>query len=189
MARGPQIQTQRLNLRRWRKTDLKAFAAVNADPEVMEHFPRVMTEADTARAIAVFEHHFQDHGFGLWAVEHSGSGELVGFTGLAIPSFDAPFMPAVEVGWRFGKQHWGNGYATEAARAALGFGFREAGLDEVVSFTVPANVRSTRVMERLGMTHDVTDDFLHPAMPSDSPLQKHVLYRMSTALWDELNHP
>jgi len=188
MARGPQIQTQRLKLRRWRKTDLKPFAALNADPVVMEHFPSVMTEADTARMIARIEHGFRDNGFGLWAVEHSGTGVLIGFTGLAIPQFEAPFMPAVEVGWRFAQEYWGSGYATEAARAVLAFGLGKAGLDEVVSFTTLANVRSTKVMERLGMTHDPDDDFDHPAI-EPGPKQRHVLYRMIASNWKESNHP
>ena len=187
MTQEPEFETQRLRLRRWRKTDLKPFAALNADPDVMEHFPSVMTEADTARMIGRIEDHFQKHGFGLWAVEHGASGDLVGFTGLAVPNFEAEFMPAVEVGWRLGKEHWGNGYATEAARAALDFGFAKAGLDEIVSFTIPANTHSTMVMERIGMTHDAVDDFYHPSLPEGSPQQRHVLYRMSAFDWAQLN--
>jgi len=179
MAEEPQIQTQRLSLRRWREGDLAPFAAINADPIVMEHFPLPMSEAETARMIARVESHFDEHGYGLWAVEHTVSSELVGFTGLAVPGFEAPFMPAVEVGWRLGQEYWGNGYATEAAKAVLDFAFLEAGLDEVVSFTVPANVRSTSVMERLGMTHDPKDDFDHPSVVEDSQLRRHVLYRIS----------
>jgi RimJ/RimL family protein N-acetyltransferase len=189
MVRGPQLQTQRLSLRRWRKDDLKPFAALNGDPDVMEHFPSVMTEDRTADMISWIEEHFEKHGFGLWAVENTASGDLVGFTGLAIPSFEAEFMPAVEVGWRLGKEHWGKGYATEAARAALAYGFDEAGLEHIVSFTIPANTRSTMVMERLGMTHDVADDFDHPAMSADSPLRRHVLYRMSATDWARSNRP
>lgn len=188
MAPSPQIQTQRLKLRRWRTTDLKPFAALNADPTVMEHFPSVMTGADTARMIARIEEHFQEHGYGLWAVERRASGALVGFTGLSVPNFKAAFMPAVEVGWRFSKEHWGNGYATEAARAALGFGFEQARLDEIVSFTTPANVRSTAVMERIGMTHDASGDFDHPSIATDSPLRRHVLYRMTASDWTALKH-
>lgn len=189
MVRGPQLQTPRLSLRMWREDDLEPFAALNADPDVMEHFPSAMTEADTAKMITWIEDHFHKYGFGLWAVEHKDSGKLVGFTGLAVPSFEAEFMPSVEVGWRLGKEHWGNGYATEAARAALEYGFSEANLEHIVSFTIPANTRSTRVMERLGMTHDPADDFDHPAMSAGSPLQRHVLYRMSATEWAELNRP
>jgi len=187
MARGPQIKTQRLLLRRWRKTDLKGFAAINADPAVMEYFPSVMSEAETARMIARIEGHFQDHGFGLWAVEHAASGELIGFAGLAVPEFEAHFTPAVEVGWRLGQSHWGNGYATESARAAIRFAFEQAELDEIVSFTAPANTRSTQVMERLGMTRDASDDFDHPSLSEGSPVQRQVLYRITAARWAESN--
>ena len=185
IAEEPQIQTQRLKLRRWRKNDLEPFAALNSDPLVMEHFPSLMSEAETADMITRIERHFDEHGFGLWAVEHKASADLIGFTGLAAPSFEAPFMPAVEVGWRLAYEHWGNGYATEAAKAVLGFAFVEAGLDEVVSFATPANVRSTSVMERLGMTHDPNDDFDHPSLSNDSSLKRHVLYRMFAEEWDK----
>jgi RimJ/RimL family protein N-acetyltransferase len=189
MVRGPEIKTQRLLLRRWRKTDLKGFAAINADPIVMEYFPSVLTEAETARMIARFEGHFQDHGYGLWAVEHGASGELVGFAGLVVPTFEAHFTPAVEVGWRLGQAHWGNGYATEAARGAIRFAFEQAELDEIVSFASPENTRSTQVMERLGMTHKAADDFNLPSVPEDSPVKRQVLYRLSAARWAEVNQP
>ena len=187
MARGPTLRTQRLTLRRWRKSDLKPFAALNADPEVMEHFPGLVSEADTARFIATVEHHFQDHGFGLWAVEHAGTSEFIGFTGLFVPSFEAHFTPAVEVGWRLSQTSWGFGYATEAARAAIDFGFDVAGLDEIVSFTVPSNTRSVAVMERLGLHHNPEDDFDHPSLPDDSTLKRHVLYRISAEQWAAMN--
>jgi ribosomal-protein-alanine N-acetyltransferase len=107
-----------------------------------------------------------------------GTGEFVGFTGLAVTEFEAHFTPAVEVGWRLARSAWGNGYATEAARAALSFGFEEAGLNEVVSFTAPANRRSRAVMERIGMSRDPRDDFDHPGLPGGHPLRPHVLYRV-----------
>lgn len=188
MARGPELTTPRLKLRRWQRTDLKPFAALNADPVVMEHFPAPMSEADTARFIAHIEHHFEDRGYGLWAVDHLTSGEFIGFTGLHTPTFDAPFMPAVEVGWRLRKEHWGKGYATEAARAAVAYGFDKAGLDEIVSFTIPANIRSTQVMERLGMAHDPSDDFDHPSLLDDPRLCRHVLYRLTSEQWASGNH-
>ena len=187
MASGPELKTQRLTLRRWRRSDLRPLAALNADPLVREHLPGVITEADTNRFMARIETHFEENGYGLWAVEHGKTKDLIGFAGLQIPSFDAPFMPTVELGWRFASEHWGKGYATESARAALDFGFYEAGLDEIVSFTAPANQRSTRVMERLGMSHDPVDDFDHPAMAPGSPLQRHVLYRLTASRWAELN--
>ena len=170
------VTTTRLILRRWRPGDRDAFATVNADANVMAHLPGVLSRAESDALVDRIEQHFDRHGFGLWAVEIPGITACAGFVGLSVPAFAAPFMPCVEVGWRLAAAHWGHGYATEAARAALGFGFGEAGLDEIVSFTVPANVRSRRVMEKLGMHHDPADDFDHPAMPER--LRRHVLYRI-----------
>ena len=120
---------------------------------------------------------FEANGFGLWALEVRATGEFVGFTGLDVPEFEAHFMPAVEIGWRLARSAWGQGYATEAARTALSFGFEEVGLVEIVSFTTPANRRSRAVMERLGMSHDPADDFDHPRLPPGHPQRRHVLYR------------
>jgi RimJ/RimL family protein N-acetyltransferase len=172
-----------LVLRRWVEDDFAPFAALNSDPIVMEHFPSTLDEAETALLIARFERTFEEHGFGIWAVEIAWARSLAGFCGLLPVGFDAPFTPAVEIGWRFAQGSWGNGYATEAAEAAMTHGFREAGLDEIVSFTVPANFRSRRVMERLGMRHDPDGDFDHPALPDGDPLQRHVLYRMTAPEW------
>lgn len=186
MARGPEIQTHRLRLRRWRTADLKPFASLNADMEVMQYMPSILTERETAEMIARMEHHFEEHGFGLWAIEHA-TGQFIGFSGLKVPSFDGHFTPTVELGWRLAREHWGNGYATEAARGAMRFGFETADLDEIVSFTVPNNTRSIGVMERLGMVRDPDDDFDHPNEPDDSPLRTHVLYRMPRDRWAKLN--
>ena len=183
---GPQLKTNRLILRRWRDSDLPLFAAINSDPEVMKHFPKKLDRDETAQFIERIEADFDEHGFGLWALELELGGEMIGFAGLDVPRFEAHFTPAVEVGWRIARHHWGNGYATEAARAALDFGFNQAELEEIVSFAVPANVRSTRVMERIGMTHDPSDDFDHPNQPEGSPLRRHVLYRMSADRWKRL---
>jgi ribosomal-protein-alanine N-acetyltransferase len=144
----------------------------------MEHFPRPLTKEESDELIERIEAGFGQCGFGLWAVEVRSSGELAGFTGLAVPPFEAHFMPAVEVGWRLARPAWGHGYATEAARAALEFGFGEAGLGEVVSLTTAGNRRSRAVMERLGMTRDPGDDFEHPALAEGDPLRRHVLYRL-----------
>jgi RimJ/RimL family protein N-acetyltransferase len=187
MGKGPELKTARLKLRRWRKTDLEPFAAINADPAVMEHMPSALTSRETAHWIARIELGFEEFGFGLWVVEHGATGDFMGFTGLSVPRLEAHFTPAVEVGWRFAKEHWGNGYATEAARAALAFGFSDSRLDEIVSFTVPANARSISVMERLGMTNDPADDFEHPFLSDDPNLRRHVLYRMSLDRWTEMN--
>jgi ribosomal-protein-alanine N-acetyltransferase len=144
----------------------------------MEHFPAPLTRVESDAMVGRIETAFEVNGFGLWAVEVFGGPAFIGFVGLAVPRFEAHFTPAVEVGWRLAREHWGRGYATEAARAALDFGFGSAGLDEIVSFTVPANTRSRAVMERLGMTHDPSDDFDHPQIAPGHPLRRHVLYRL-----------
>ncbi|MEU7690595.1 GNAT family N-acetyltransferase [Microbispora hainanensis] len=170
------IRTERLVLRRWREDDKEPFAALNADPVVMEHFPATLSREDSDALAERIEAGFDEHGFGLWAVE--ADGEFIGFTGLSVPRFTAPFTPCVEIGWRLARSAWGRGYATEAARASLEDGFGRAGLTEVISFTAVQNVRSQAVMRRLGMTHDPADDFDHPALPAGHPLRRHVLYRI-----------
>ncbi|MGH3074730.1 MAG: GNAT family N-acetyltransferase [Gaiellales bacterium] len=170
-------------MRGWRASDRAAFAAMNADPRVMEHFPGTMTRADSDVFADRIETHFAEHGFGLWAVEVPGVAEFTGFVGLAAPRFDAHFTPAVEVGWRLAAEWWGRGYATEAAREALRFSFDDAGLAEIVSFTAVANEPSRAVMRRIGMTHDPADDFDHPALPPGHRVERHVLYRLSRAEW------
>lgn len=180
----PRLEAERLVLRGFEERDRPAHAAMNADPEVMRHFPAPM---DAGASDAMFERmaaHWAEHGFGLWAVERRDDGAFLGFTGLTRPSFEAHFTPAVEVGWRFAREAWGHGYATEAALAAVAYGFETVGLEEIVSFTVPANERSWRVMERLGMTHDPADDFDHPRLAPDSPLRRHVLYRLGRDVWE-----
>ena len=166
------IETNRLWLRRWRDSDRTPFAAMNADSKVMEYFPGVMTRADSDALADRIQQHFDDHGFGLWAVEIKESDPFVGFIGLAIPRFEAHFTPCVEIGWRLAAKHWRRGYATEGARAALDYAFREVGLEEVVSMTTVANERSRRVMERIEMTHAPGDDFDHPLVPSGDALSR-----------------
>jgi RimJ/RimL family protein N-acetyltransferase len=172
------IKTERLLLRRWRDSDRLPFQAINADARVMEHFPELLTSAESDNLMTRVENHFADHGFGPFAVEFLKDGTFVGFIGLSVPKFDAPFMPAVEIGWRLGFKHWGKGLATEGARAALDYGFNSLGLKQIVSFTVPANLRSRRVMEKLGMTLDPAGDFDHPNLAEGHPLRRHVLYRI-----------
>ena len=172
-----ELRTARLLLRRWRDEDRAPFAALNADPLVTEFLPGPLSRARSDALADRIAAHFAAHGFGLWAIEVPGQVPFAGFVGLAVPAFEAAFTPCVEVGWRLASACWGRGYATEGARAALAFGFARLGLAEIVSFTVPANVRSRRVMERLGMTHDPADDFDHPALPEGHPLRRHVLYR------------
>jgi RimJ/RimL family protein N-acetyltransferase len=173
------LTTDRLILRRWCEADCEPFGALNADPEVMEHFPAPLTRAQSDAMIERIEAGFDRHGFGLWAVEVAATGEFIGFTGLSVPRFDAPFMPAVEVGWRLARSAWGCGYASEAARRALRVGFDEYGLAEVVSFTATVNLRSQAVMRRIGMTSNPLDDFDHPLVDEGHPLRRHVLYRIA----------
>ena len=179
-----EIRTERLVLRGWRDADRAPFAALNADREVMEHFPTTLSREASDRLINATAEGWGQNGFGLWAVEVRDGPSFIGFTGLSRPSFEAHFTPAVEVGWRLARAAWGHGYATEAAEAALAFGFEEVGLPEIVSFTVPANTRSRAVMERLGMTHEAADDFDHPKLPEGHPLRRHVLYRLARDDWE-----
>ena len=176
-----ELRTERLLLRRWRDADLEPFAGLNGDPETMRYFPAPLTREESDALADVIRRQLDAQGWGLWAVEVPGEAEFVGFVGLARPSFEASFTPAVEVGWRLGREHWGNGYATEAGRAAVAHGFGELGLDEIVSFTSKLNEPSIRVMERIGMTRDPADDFDHPRVPPASPLRPHVLYRLRAA--------
>jgi RimJ/RimL family protein N-acetyltransferase len=180
---GPELRTERLHLRPWRDGDRDPFAAMNVDPEVVRYLPGPLTRAESDALVDRIGAHFAEHGFGLWATEVVDSGAFVGFVGFLVPKFDAPFMPAVEVGWRLARSAWGLGYATEGARRVLAFGFEERALDEIVSFTVPANRPSRAVMERLGMRRDPDGDFDHPRLPPDSPLRRHVLYRLTRADW------
>jgi len=173
------IRTDRLLLRRWRDEDLVPFAELNADPDVMTYMPSLLDRQESDALATRIREQFALRGFGLWAVEVPEVASFIGFVGLSVPRFSAAFTPCVEVGWRLARPHWGRGYATEAARASVAFGFDRVGLEEIVSFTVPANSRSIAVMERLGMTHDPADDFDHPSLPAGHPLGRHVLYRLT----------
>jgi RimJ/RimL family protein N-acetyltransferase len=179
----PTIFTERLLLRPWLVADREPFAAVNSDLEVMEHFPSTLSRNESDELVERIVAGFERDGFGLWALEVRDDGRFIGFTGLSVPGFEAPFTPAVEVGWRLARRTWGNGYATEAATGALDFGFREEGLGEVVSFTSVENLRSQAVMRRLGMTRDPADDFEHPAITRGHRLRPHVLYRITRQQW------
>ena len=178
MVAAVELRTERLLLRTWRDADREPYAALNADPVVMEHFPAPLSRGESDAHVDRILAAFDEHGWGLWAVERADTGRLVGFTGLAVPRHPLPFLPCVEVGWRLARSAWGHGFATEAAREALRVGFDEVGLDEVMSFTAVGNTRSRAVMERLGMVHDPADDFDHPALPVGHPLRRHVLYRL-----------
>jgi RimJ/RimL family protein N-acetyltransferase len=183
MSGEPELRTSRLLLRRWRCEDREPFAALNADPVVMEHFPAPLSREQSDDLVDRIESGLEGRGWGLWAVEVPGETGFAGFVGLNPATFDAPFTPAVEVGWRLAREHWGRGYATEGAGAALAFGFDTLALDEIVSFTAHGNSRSRRVMERLGMRRDPADDFDNPNVPPGNPLRPHVLYRIERAGW------
>ncbi|WP_407940806.1 GNAT family N-acetyltransferase [Nonomuraea antri] len=177
------LRTDRLLLRPWRPADREPFAALNADPEVMAHFPATLTRAQSDAFADASDGLITRQGWGRWALERLDTGEFIGFTGLHRPTFDAPFLPATEIAWRLSRSAWGHGYATEAATAALAFAFDRLGLDEVVSFTATVNTRSSAVMRRLGMTHDAAGDFDHPVLPPGHRLRRHVLYRLTAADW------
>jgi RimJ/RimL family protein N-acetyltransferase len=167
-----ELRTDRLLLRRWRDADRAPFAAMNADPVAMEHFPATLTREQSDALVDRIEEHFEEHGYGLWALEVDGT--FVGFTGLVWQTYEAPFTPALEVGWRLTRSAWGNGYATEAATAALARGLQE--VDSVVSTTALTNLRSQRVMQRLGMRREL--EFDHPRVPEGHPVRRHVLHRL-----------
>jgi RimJ/RimL family protein N-acetyltransferase len=175
-----ELRTTRLRLRGWCREDLDGFAALNADPRVMAHFPQLLSREQSDLLAERIVSDLRSQGWGLWAVEVAATRSFAGFVGLSRPRFPAHFTPAVEVGWRLAHEYWGRGYATEAARAALGFGFESLGLSEIVSFTSVDNVPSRRVMERLGMRHDPEDDFDHPSLPEGHWLRPHVLYRLTS---------
>jgi RimJ/RimL family protein N-acetyltransferase len=168
------IHTPRLVLRPWRGEDREPFAALNADPVVMEHFPSTLTRDESDVFADSIAAHLDEHGWGTYAVEIIDEPAFIGYVGLAAPDW----LGATEVRWRLAREHWGNGFATEGARAAIDDGFARLGLDEIVAITVPANERSRSVMRKLGMTHDPSDDFDHPYLPEGHALRRHVKYRI-----------
>ncbi|WP_193163812.1 GNAT family N-acetyltransferase [Microbulbifer hainanensis] len=171
-------QTARLQLRQWRDSDRAPFAAMNADARVMEFFPALLSRAESDAAVDRQIAHIDQHGWGFWAVERMADQRFIGFVGIKNVTDDMPFAPAVEIGWRLAPEFWGQGYATEAARASLQVAFAQLQLVDVVSFTVVSNRRSRAVMEKLGMRED-PQNFLHPALPVGHPLQEHCLYRIA----------
>ncbi|MCF2533315.1 GNAT family N-acetyltransferase [Yinghuangia soli] len=173
------LVTERLLLRNWQASDAEPFARLNADPEVMEYFPACLSRTESDALAARCADMIATEGWGPWAVEVRATGEFIGFTGLARPSFAAAFLPAVEIGWRLTRSAWGYGYATEAATAAAGFAFDELELPGIVAFTAVGNLRSRAVMDRLGMTHDPGEDFDHPRVPEGHPVRRHALYRLA----------
>ncbi len=173
------IETDRLILRTFDERDIDPMSLINQDPKVCEFLPAIGTRESTAKSVHGFIDHYRDHGFSPYAVELKSTCEMIGFCGLMIPAFEAHFMPAVETGWRLASQQWNHGYATEAAKAVLQYAFEQLQLNEVVSFTAVENMRSRRVMEKIGLHHNSEDDFDHPKLEKTHPLLSHVLYRIS----------
>jgi ribosomal-protein-alanine N-acetyltransferase len=175
------LTTDRLILRQWRPEDREPFAAMNADAQVMEFFPAMLSRAESDHLADRFAARIEERGFGFWVLELPGIAPFIGFAGLSIPGFTTHFTPCVEIGWRLLPGYWGQGFASEAARRALEFGFEEAGFAEIVAFAAEGNRRSRAVMERIGMTYDAEGDFDMPTLPEDSPVRRHVLYRIQAA--------
>lgn len=179
MCAAVPLTSPRVRLRPWRYEDREPFADMNCDDRVMEFFRSPLDRRESDALVDRIHQHWEDHGFGLWALELPGTAPFIGFCGLSKVRFSAHFTPCVEVGWRLAAAHWGHGYATEAAKLALAHGFSDLALPEVVSFTAAGNLRSRAVMERLGMHHDPAEDFDHPSLPHGHPLRRHVLYRLN----------
>jgi len=179
-----EIETPRLRMRQWRESDREPFAAMNADPAVMEFFASPPSRAASDASIDAWQAQLAAQGWSNWAVELRESQEFIGFTGLSVPRRTFSFSPCVEVGWRLARKFWGEGFATEAARAALRVGFERLALPEVVSFTAVGNLRSRAVMERIGM-NDTNQDFEHPGITEGHPLRLHCLYRITGVQWGE----
>ncbi|KPB71936.1 GNAT family N-acetyltransferase [Pseudomonas cannabina] len=183
------LDSARLLMRQWRDDDLPVFAAMCTDPQVMRYFPAPLSRLESAAMIGRLRGHFAELGFGFWALERKDTGEFIGFTGLHVVGFKAPFTPAIEIGWRLAREHWGLGFASEAAWTALGCGFERLKLEEIVSFTAFNNQPSQKVMQAIGMQHDESDNFEHPDLPDGHPLKPHVLYRISREQWLNTQSP
>jgi RimJ/RimL family protein N-acetyltransferase len=176
-------RTPRLLLRPWRDDDRAPFAAMSADPAVMEYFPSVLDRAGSDALIDRLRAHFAARGYGFWAVEAPGVAPFIGLVGLLHQTYPAPWTPGIEIGWRIARPYWGQRYAPEAAAEALRIGFEDIGADQLAAITVPANLKSRRVMTKLGMIHDEAGSFDHPELPAASPLRRHVLYRLTRERW------
>ena len=174
--------TPRLILRQWQAGDRQPFAALNADPQVMEHFSALLSREQSDAMANKIQALIEERGWGFWAAEHRDSGEFMGFIGLHTPVASLPFAPCVEIGWRLARPFWGQGLASEGARAALEYGFGALQLESIVSFTALTNLRSQAVMQRLGMARDA-HDFDHPEVPAGHTLRRHCLYRLTRAQW------
>ncbi|MDR2871846.1 MAG: GNAT family N-acetyltransferase [Xanthomonadaceae bacterium] len=182
------LATDRLLLRQWQPGDREAFAAINTDTRVMEFFPSILTRAQSDATADRLEAAIAHRGWGFWAMALKSDGRFIGFTGLSPANPELPFAPCVEIGWRLTAGQWRNGYATEAARTVLRFGFEQLKLPEIVAFTAIGNLRSQAVMQRLDMQLD-PKTFAHPAVAENSPLRCHCLYRLTAERWHSLAAP
>jgi len=182
----PELRTERLLLRAWRDDDVEPFAALNADPVTMAHFPAPLDRAETEFMVERIVARWEKDGHGLWAVEVPDAAPFIGFIGVVRQEFPAHFTPCIEVGWRLARAHWGHGYAPEGGRECLRWGFEQQGMVEIVSMTTESNTKSRRVMEKIGLVRDPDDDFDHPGVPTTWPQRRHVLYRIDRRGW-ELN--
>lgn len=179
-----ELQTERLTLRQWKQRDYEFFAKINADPAVMRFYPATLSESESNSLALKIETLIRERGWGLWAVELGHNNRFIGFVGLHKPELELPFNPCVEIGWRLSREHWGNGYATEAGHAALRFAFEELSLSEVLSFASVKNARSLSVMKRLGMVN-TRRNFDHPSIPVGNPHREHVLYQITKERWND----
>jgi len=177
---APALSTNRLLLRAWKESDLPLFAKMNADFRVMEHFPSALSTKESNSFAQKFQKELEEKEYGLWAVEVPGVSPFIGFVGLHYQDFEATFTPCIEIGWRLSHEHWGKGYAFEAASKVIDYAFHTLKLTELVSFTAKTNERSQKLMQRLKMTHDPKDDFEHPKLSPGHPLRPHVLYRLTS---------
>ena len=179
-----ELQTNRLKLRQWKDSDLIAFAKLNADPEVMKYFPSTLEKNESDDLANKIKGLIAERGWGCWAVEEIKTKKFIGFVGLHKPTYDLPFTPCVEVGWRLAKEYWGNGYATEASNISLDFAFNKLNLDKIYSFTSVKNIKSRAVMERIGMVN-INKNFSHPSLSKGHPLREHVLYQITQNEWEK----
>lgn len=182
-----ELETERLRLRPWKEHDFPDLAALCSDPEVMRYFPKVLDQQESRDFQNNMQQIIDAHGWGLWCTELKNTGEFIGLIGIIPLKSIYTFSPGIEVGWRIATQHWGNGYATEGAQASLDFAFKDLRAAEVVAITTTKNMRSRKVMQRLGMI-DTGENFLHPSLASNHPLTEHVLYKIDESAWRKSNN-
>lgn len=178
---APILTTKRLLLRQWKESDLPLFAKMNADSRVMEWFHSTLSKEESDSLAERIQKELREQEYGLWAIEVVGAAPFIGFVGLHHQDFSADFTPCIEIGWRLAYEHWGKGYAFEAASKVTEYAFQTLKLHELVSFTAVGNQRSRKLMEKLGMTRRSEDDFKYPKLPKGHPLQPHVLYRLKNS--------